>query len=285
MKKIIFTLFIIQFSFLIANAQVTLNNVRSYNGSGGSNDCYSAVITDNSSNIYSAGYCTDDISAYIIFEKFNSLGTKLWSKNYRSIVNGYDVPTAIAADSSGGIYVAGFTKGISTSYDFLLIKFNSQGDTVWSRRYNGTANGDDRAVKVAVDKNNFVILAGNANETGQGVNIVLIKYDLNGNQQWIKKYDGLSHIADNINDFTFDKNNNIYVAAQSDYNNSTGKFYVMKINTLGDTVWTKTYTGAGDGVAYGIVVDDSLNVYTTGRLRYYQDSIYVFTVKLNSSGC
>ncbi|HEY5125488.1 MAG TPA: SBBP repeat-containing protein [Ignavibacteria bacterium] len=284
MKKLIFILLIIHCSLIIAYSQVTLNNVHSYNGSAGSNDYYAAVIIDNSLNIYAAGYCEDGICSYIIFEKFNSAGTKLWSKTYRSLMNGYDVPTAIALDSSGGIYVAGYTKGIATSYDFLLIKYNSQGDTLWSRRYNGTANGDDRAVKVEVDRNNSVILAGNANESGQGINIILIKYDLNGNQIWLKKYDGTNHTDDKINDFTFDKNNFIYVAAQNNSNNVNGGFHIIKFTTLGDTVWTRTYTGAGDGVAYGIAVDDSLNVYATGRLRYYQDSIYVFTVKLNNSG-
>ena len=231
-------LVIINLVFSLSFAQVTLNSVRIFNGSTGSDDFYSALVSDNAFNIYGAGYCTDGVSSYIILDKFNSSGTKLWSKTYRSYNNGYDVTTSMAMDSSGNIYVAGYTKGLTTSYDFLLIKYSQQGDTLWSRRYNGTANGDDRIIKIGVDRNNSLVVAGNSSETGQGYNIVLIKYDLNGNQIWLKKYDGSGHTDDNINDFVFDKNNFIYIAAANNMNYAIGKFYVMKINPSGDTVWT-----------------------------------------------
>ncbi|MDD5361661.1 MAG: hypothetical protein PHN88_05985 [Ignavibacteria bacterium] len=167
-------LFISAFS-AICNSQVVLNNVRSYNGTMGAYDYYTAVIADNNDNIYAAGYCSDEVSAYIILDKYNSAGTVLWSKTYRAMINGYDIPVSIAMDSSGGIYIAGFSKGLTSSYDFLLIKYNQQGDTIWSRRYNGSANNDDRAIKVAVDRNNSVVLAGNAYETGSVKKMILLK--------------------------------------------------------------------------------------------------------------
>jgi len=207
MKKLTVS-FLLLFGLLIftdVNSQVILINVRTYNGTMGASDYYSAIISDNSDNVYAAGYCTDDVSAYIILDKYNSSGTKLWSKAYRSMNNGYDVPVSIALDSSGGIYVAGYSKGLTSSYDFLLIKYNQQGDTIWSRRYNGTMNGDDRAVKAAVDRNNSVVIAGNAYETGGGKEIVIVKYDSNGNQLWQRVFPGTSNYDETIYDFTFDK--------------------------------------------------------------------------------
>ncbi|MCX6160777.1 MAG: T9SS type A sorting domain-containing protein [Ignavibacteriae bacterium] len=285
MKNLIFPILLLTCLLLtrITVAQITLNNVRSYNGTLGADDLYSAIICDNSDNIYAAGYSSDGICSYIIFDKFNPSGTKLWSKTYRSRDNGYDVPVSIALDSTGGIYIAGYTKGITTSYDFLLIKYNQQGDTLWSRRYNGTANGDDRAIKVAVDRNNSAVLAGNAVETGESINIVLIKYDINGNQLWQKKYDGSGHTDDKVNDFTFDKNNYIYAAALTNSNLGSGRYYVMKITPSGDTVWTRTF-GTADGAANAIITDDSLNVYATGKRYISSDTVSFFTVKLNSSG-
>lgn len=267
-----------------ADSQVLLNNVCSYNGTMGANDYYSAIISDNSDNVYAAGYSTDDVSAFIIFDKYNSAGTKIWSKIYRSINNGYDVPVSIAIDSTGGIYIAGYTKGLTTSYDFLLVKYNLQGDTIWSRRYNGSMNGDDRAIKVAVDRNNSVVIAGNAYETGGGKEIVLVKYDANGNQIWKKVYTGISNYDDTIYDFAFDKNNFIYTASQNNYSAySIGRFHVKKINTTGDTVWTRTIASEA-GFAKAIIVDDSLNVYATGMYQSGQDTSSFYTAKFNSGG-
>lgn len=46
----------------------------------------------------------------------------------------------------------------------------------WSEAYNGTANGLDRANCVAVDKHGSTFVAGEAKETGTGIDIVVLKY-------------------------------------------------------------------------------------------------------------
>lgn len=268
-------------------SQVNVISIKTYNGSSSASDCFTNTITDNDGNIYSTGYASDEICSYIFTEKYNSSGTMLWSKIYRSKTNGFDFPVSIALDSSGNIYVAGNTKRPNLTYDLLLIKYNSQGDTVWTGTYNGTSNGDDRAIKVLIDRNNDIILAGNSKETGQENNIVLIKYNQGGDIIWLKIYDGSTHLNDFVNDFTIDKSNHICVAGKSCGNQtSSDVFFLMKLNPSGDTVWTKAFKGTGYmDEAYSVITDDSLNIYATGCIS--GTSLYLskcFTVKINSSG-
>ena len=284
MKKFVVVL-VVQLIVVYASlySQALLNNVRSYNGNMGASDYYSALVTDNNDNVYAAGYCTDEYSAYILFEKYNSSGVKQWSRVYRSMNNGNDVPVSIAMDSSGGIYVAGFTKSLTASYDFLLIKYNQQGDTLWSRRFNGAMNNDDRPIKVSVDRAGSIVIAGYGYVTGSSRDLVIIKYDANGNQIWQKVYSENNAFGYSVQDFTFDKNNYIYLALQNSGVVSSGIFKVMKLNTAGDSVWIKAIS-TSSGSAKAVITDDSLNVYATGNRSRGYDTSSIYTVKLNSSG-
>lgn len=44
--------------------------------------------------------------------------------------------TALALDAAGDVYVVGQSFQSSSSDDYLTIRYNRSGDTVWTRRYN-----------------------------------------------------------------------------------------------------------------------------------------------------
>ena len=61
----------------------------------------------------------------------NSSGTKQWTKQLGT--SSYDIGNGVTTDSSGNIYVTGYTNGDldgntnSGNYDIFLIKYNSSG--------------------------------------------------------------------------------------------------------------------------------------------------------------
>ena len=67
----------------------------------------------------------------IILIKYNSSGTKQWTKQLGT--SSYDVGKSVTTDSSGNIYVTGYTKGgldgntNSGGWDIFLVKYNSSG--------------------------------------------------------------------------------------------------------------------------------------------------------------
>ena len=51
-----------------------------------------------------------------------------------------DNGTAVTSDNSGNVYVTGESVAPVTLTDYFTIKYNSNGDTLWTRRYDGGDN-------------------------------------------------------------------------------------------------------------------------------------------------
>ena len=113
-----------------------------------SNDSGEGVTTDSSGNIYVTGITrgldgnTDKSGLYdIILMKFDSSGTKQWTKQLVTSNRQYDQGSKSFFDSSGNIYVTGRTAGFSSGIDsdIILIKFNSSGTKQWTKKFGTTS--------------------------------------------------------------------------------------------------------------------------------------------------
>ena len=95
--------------------------------------------------------------------------------------------------------------------DYLTIKYDSNGNAQWMKSYSGA--GNDEAFGVAVDSQNNVIVTGHSYNAGTVDDYLTIKYDSNGNVQWMKSYTGTSY------DWAFgvavDSQNNVIVTGVS----------------------------------------------------------------------
>lgn len=107
--------------------------------------------------------------------------TQKWAKTFNYTSNGMDKVADIKTLSCY-VYVTGVSYNAGTGNDYLTIKYNLQGDTVWTRRYNNT--GDDVPVSMAVDGAGNVYVTGNSQGNGTGSDYATVKYDANGNIQW-----------------------------------------------------------------------------------------------------
>ena len=109
-------------------------------GTSGGEESY-GVATDSSGNVYVTGYTASgggldgNTSAGkhdLFVVKYNSSGTKQWTKQLGTSSDDY--ASGVATDSSGNIYVTGYTEegGLdgNTSagdYDLFVVKYNSSG--------------------------------------------------------------------------------------------------------------------------------------------------------------
>ena len=127
-----------------------------------------SVTTDTSGNIYVTGYTgggldgnTNSGSLDIFLVKYNSSGTKQWTKQLGTSSNDYGI--GVTTDSSGNIYVTGYTGwGLdgntnSGSNDIFLVKYNSSGTKQWTKQLGTSSN--DYGIGVTTDS------SGNIYET------------------------------------------------------------------------------------------------------------------------
>jgi hypothetical protein len=240
--------------------------VARYNGPGNGGDWALAIALDDSGNVYvtgsSEGNGTGTDYATI---KYDPGGTELWVVRYNGPVNGYDNAQALALDESGKVYVTGESEGIGSGDDYATIKYDTDGNELWVARYEGPGNGYDVANALAVDDSGNVYVTGNSFEFL--LDYATIKYDTDGVEQWVARYNGPWNSNDEAIALAVDDSGNVYVTGQSYGLGTLWDYATIKYDTDGDTLWVTLYNGpvnGGDGAA-AIAVDDSGNAYVTGE--------------------
>jgi Beta-propeller repeat len=118
-----------------------------YDGPGHSVDIASAVTVDPNGRIYVTGSSSAGVGGYDYATVAYALsGAGLWTNRYSGPANGSDNAIAIVADSGGTVYVTGASASSNTSGigDFATVAYSNNGIPLWTNRYNGPANGDDK---------------------------------------------------------------------------------------------------------------------------------------------
>jgi uncharacterized delta-60 repeat protein len=251
-----------------------------YNGTGNGNDQAEAITVDGSGYVcvtgYSNPYSSGTLYDYVTIKYNPTNGDTLWVRKY-NYADSSDVAYDIAVDDSGNVYVTGRTKGLDTGNDIATIKYYPNGDTAWVRRYNGpVGNGGDTGYGVEVDALGNVYVAGSSAGVSAGTDIVTIKYNSSGVQQWATRYDGPTHNTDAIYDdgggkcMKLDQFSNVYVVGYSMDSESTrtrNDYLTIKYNSDGIEQWHATYNHLDSCLETGMAVDVDTSgfVYVTGR--------------------
>ena len=152
----------------------------------------------------------------------------------------------------------------------------------WGRRYDGGSY--DIAYKVAVDKNQKIIVTGNSSGFGSADDFLTIKYSSDGTPLWTNRFDGPSHMADYVRYLAVDALGNIYVTGTSEVTNQTWDVVTIKYSINGDPLWTSRYNRNGTDYcdAAGLAVDATGNVFVTADI-FYTDTAFI-TVKYDPQG-
>ena len=270
--------------------------VRRYNGPGNDHDIAHAMTVDASGNVYVTGESWGGPSVDYDYTtiKYAPTGNQVWVERYNGIENFYDYAYAIAVDDFGNVYVTGTVPSIKTTYDYGTIKYDSSGNQLWVSLYNGPDNWWDIPCAVAVDNSGNVYVTGSS--VGHGLDIdgydyATIKYDANGNELWVQRYNGPKDLLDCPEALALDASGNIYVTGISFDSVANGMVYktdyaTIKYNASGSQVWVKRYNGPANGIdyAHAVAIDALDNVYVTGC----SDGIGTWwdyaTIKYDSSG-
>jgi len=151
--------------------------MRSYNGSGNSDDYANAMAVDRGGNIYvtgrSEGNGTD--MDYVTI-KYDSSGTELWVKRYNGPGNWEDNASAIATDDSGNLYVTGWSLSPDSWYDYASLKYDSLGNELWVKRDDGPGMLGDYACALALDKSGDIYVTGYSQDGITSYDYTTIKY-------------------------------------------------------------------------------------------------------------
>ncbi|MBA7519178.1 hypothetical protein ES705_11253 [subsurface metagenome] len=261
---------------------------RTYNGTADGWDEGYGIAVDGRGNVYVTGSeYVDGQGSNIWVRKYNSEGDEVWTDIYNGTANQYDCGEGIAVDGSGNVYVTGSEYVDGQDSNIWVRKYDTDGDVIWTRTYNGTASDYDRGYGIAVDGSGNVYVAGYESVTGEQRNIWVRKYDSDGNEVWTRSYNGTADGDDRGNGIAIDGAGNVYVTGYEFVTGEWENIWVGKYDSDGEEVWTRTHDGPAndEDEGYDIAVDGSGNVYVTGY-EYYDaiEELNIWVRKYNSGG-
>src|ERR1043165_160133 len=312
----------------------------SYAGSWGGYDISTAILADDTGNVYVTGTeQTGYLDSRITVVKYDSTGSQLFTGSYDSLnmfdgavdmafdpgknvlvtgfsgtgfgswdfvtagfnphtgvrhaygrsANGngaFSRPVAIRKDADNNLYVAGTSAISSGNTDLKLIKYDTLFHEVWVRTYGDSLLADE-AVMLQWHNDNSLVLCGTVAKANGGTDMVILKYDLDGNLLWSRNIGAPdpSHSA-RANELILDDNQNVFISGNW-YSGSDTDLVTASYSSDGDIRWLKTYN-RGPGThehADGIMVEDNevaVLITSTGAadtlfmgLRYKQDEAYI----------
>ncbi len=191
-----------------------------------------------------------------------------------------DKASCVRTTQDGGYIIVGSTKSFGAGgSDVYVIKTNHFGDTIWTRTYGGSV--DDIGSAVIQTATGSYVIVGSTFSFGAGQqDIYVIKLTGNGDTIWTRTYGGSSFESGNDIKPTTD-GGYIIVGSTNSYGATNSDLYLVKINSSGDTVWTKTFGGIGDESGNsiqnlgsgGFVITGTTNSYGAG----YNDVYFITT--------
>jgi hypothetical protein len=180
----------------------------------------------------------------ILITNSNSIGQVniLWTKPFGGYQN--DMGHSVQQTTDGGYILTGYTKSFGAGQsDIWLIKTDDFGDTLWTKTFGGANSDDGQSVIQTIDGG--YIIAGSTASFGAGsTDIWLIKTNSLGDTLWTKTFGGSSADDGRAICQTTDGGFIIIGTTQS-YGAGSCDAWLIKTDSLGDTLWTKTFGGIG----------------------------------------
>lgn len=223
-----------------------------------------AMVLDGSGNAYVTGYSMGAggaVTGDYTTVKFSSDGNIDWAASYDGPAHGQDEADAITLDDSGNVYVTGESKGSGTNFDYATVKYDNDGRQLWCARYDGPKSGVDQATAVRVWSGGVYVTG--ASEGLSNYDFATIKYDGNGDQQWVSRYADPSGVFDYARALAVN-DSGVYVTGY--LYGSLADYVTVKYDDGGNEQWDRIYQGPGNsgGIATALAIDGSGNAYVTG---------------------
>jgi hypothetical protein len=228
---------------------------RSYSRSGEEDDDMpTAIAVDRNGNVVVTGYSysgnTDYDYDYCTI-KYDANGAQLWRRTYNNLAhatNGEDYAWALAVDGSNNVIVTGMSYDDNTDFDYVTVKYGTNGDTIWTARYNrAPGNYEDMAWGVVTDGFNNVYVTGASYDSTQDYDFCTIRYNPSSSSPaWIRRYDRNGY-DDEAFGIAQDSAGNIYATGWSCSPDHDNDVVTTKMSSsTGVEAWNHVYNSPSD---------------------------------------
>ncbi len=177
--------------------------------------------------------------------KLNQMGDTLWSKEY--LLSGSSAVFNTNMDSDSGFILTGWAvvaeAGVGSNYQkFLFMRFNSDGDTIWVRKY--APDSLSHGYQIKQTESGDFLACGSTQFNGHYTHdVCIIKVSQAGDSLWARTYDFFGGIDVAI-DFVFTTGDSaVVVGCLTLPGEDKTDLLIMHIDEAGNLLWWKSYGG------------------------------------------
>lgn len=267
------------------NSSGAVSNYKVFEGSPDGDDNGVKILSDNSGNIF-AGVNSfySGVSYDIVIYKLDNNLNEIYSKRINGSASLDDgiVDTKLAYDNN--ILFTAKVSGAGSEWDIGTFKLNnSTGDIIWQKIYNGVGNHLDLPYALTTDISENTYVTGYARNSSsiQSEDIVVLKYDKNGNELWSRVYNDSVNGTDQGFSICTDNQKNVYVAGCADQGNQHVEYVTLKYDSLGTLIWKSTYHyyHLSEDFLYKVVVNNLQDIFVSGISFSHETDYDVTTIK------
>jgi len=231
----------------------------------------------------SAVYASGQLDGKIVVLKYSLSGTMQWLLYYSEPgIDSAGYSARILVSSSGSLYVSatcGHTGNI------LLLKYDPSGTLLLARKFNGSGSKYNSAGVLLEDQLGNIYMAGRSGASINTTDVMLIKFDSEGNPVWYKKHHSGAYPGPGPR-IALDDSGNTYLAYSSMNESLLLVIRLVKYDPAGSLLWQVADSGnaPGDCEARSVAAGMDGNIYVTGSNFNNTTNTDCVTLKFSPSG-
>jgi len=198
---------------------------------------------------YTWSFGAGDADGYLV--KVDSTGDTSWTKVYGGAARDWFISASETLDGNYIVSGTTYSFGGGPQSDVWLLKLDDSGDMIWSKTY-GEADDADSGYMVIETSDGGFLTAGSSGRPGvTSTDAFIIKTDIDGNLEWSKKHGGQSHERTYSVQET-SGGGYIFGGFTQSFGAGDWDFWLLKTDTVGESLWNMPFGGTGVDKAYGV---------------------------------